>query len=462
MDDPDYCPDKVKLSVDIWSDRGIGAGMMIMGTRNFKACLSWTVKETKKYILDALIESEDDDNEDLNEIRDRKVIVESFAYVVGFTDYPFSRKDMNEPLSKYYPQYGVFKLEMRLLISQKTRENRAPRQGRKAEQPKFDLDPNFSKKMRSMGCHFCGDAKSKMQKEKTGKKRVFCDKDCQTSFYSGSFSVNIEDATLHNSDYRRVLNTTKDQQLVVMCITPEDHEIGEEVHPHTTQFIRIEKGMATAIVDGITTILKEGAVIMVNRGAKHNIINLSQKEPLRLYTLYSPPHHAAGLVEKRKGISIQGKFIGGLFSNPVASIDVNIVYQYDDIDFLAYNSAETISQLDGKDRQNRRWATLALELTQNPQTNHIELRRYRQDIGPFTYVEVLNHVLRNIDAPTFARHNLDVAYMGISTTPHGRTAQYGTLLSERKVFVHENDPLIVEQDSDTVYVKVIFKQKGQE
>lgn len=155
-------------------------------------------------------------------------------------------------------------------------------------------NPNF------VGCNFCGKNSKDMKREKTGDRRIFCHGDCQKHFYAGVFAVDIESTTLRNPHYRSVINTTKHQQLVLMSITPEDHEIGNEVHPHTTQLIRIEKGKGQAVVDGVTIELKDGSLIMVNPGAEHNIINTSEDEPLKLYSVYSPPHHPPGTLHKRK------------------------------------------------------------------------------------------------------------------------------------------------------------------
>lgn len=151
-----------------------------------------------------------------------------------------------------------------------------------------------------VGCNFCGKKAKDMKKEKTGAKRIFCHGKCQKRFYAGVFAVDIEKVTLRNPHYRSVINTTKHQQLVLMTITPEDREIGKEIHPHTTQLIRIEKGRGQAIVDGMTIDLKDGSLIMVNPGADHNIINISDNEPLKLYSIYSPPHHPPGTLHMRK------------------------------------------------------------------------------------------------------------------------------------------------------------------
>jgi mannose-6-phosphate isomerase-like protein (cupin superfamily) len=101
---------------------------------------------------------------------------------------------------------------------------------------------------------------------------------------------NIEKLTLENNAYRKVINTTIHQQLVLMSLNPRE-EIGMEIHPKTTQFIRIEKGRAIAIIDNKAYDLKSGDFLMIPPNKYHNIINKSSKKSLKLYTIYSPPHH---------------------------------------------------------------------------------------------------------------------------------------------------------------------------
>ena len=112
------------------------------------------------------------------------------------------------------------------------------------------------------------------------------------------FVTNIEKATKENTNYRRVLYTAKNSQLVLMCIKPGD-EIGEEVH-HLDQFIRVEKGKGVAVLDGVTRELEDGSVIVVPEGAMHNIINTSDTEEMKLYTVYSPANHLDGTIHPTK------------------------------------------------------------------------------------------------------------------------------------------------------------------
>lgn len=110
---------------------------------------------------------------------------------------------------------------------------------------------------------------------------------------------NIEHDSLENDDFRRVLYTAKNQQLVLMSLKPLE-DIGEEVHDDVDQFFRCEKGEGKAILDGVEHALKDGCVVVIPAGTKHNIINTSPTEPMRLYTLYSPPQHEDQTVHKTK------------------------------------------------------------------------------------------------------------------------------------------------------------------
>lgn len=113
------------------------------------------------------------------------------------------------------------------------------------------------------------------------------------------FSADLEAQTLHNSDYRRVLYTGPHCQLVLMTLDP-GQEIGLERHPHGDQFIRVEAGRGLALIDGEEHRLFDGAAVIIPAGAQHNVINTSLDEPLRLYTVYAPPEHAAGTVHRTK------------------------------------------------------------------------------------------------------------------------------------------------------------------
>ncbi len=112
------------------------------------------------------------------------------------------------------------------------------------------------------------------------------------------FVTNIEQASLQNEYFRKVLYTDKRLQLVVMSLAPGE-EIGMEVH-QLDQFIRVEKGSGKAILDGIEHTITDGSVVIVPQGTNHNIINTSATEPMKLYTLYAPPNHKDGTIHQTK------------------------------------------------------------------------------------------------------------------------------------------------------------------
>lgn len=112
------------------------------------------------------------------------------------------------------------------------------------------------------------------------------------------FVGDIEDQAEDNSDFRRVVYTGKNLQLVLMSLKPGE-DIGEEVHEDGDQFFRIEKGKGEVLIDGKRSRIKSDDAILVPAGARHNIIN-SGEEPLRLYTLYAPPEHRDGTVHATK------------------------------------------------------------------------------------------------------------------------------------------------------------------
>lgn len=113
------------------------------------------------------------------------------------------------------------------------------------------------------------------------------------------FFADIEKETLENGNFRKVLYTGKNSQLVLMSLLPKE-EIGMEVHPENDQFFRFEKGTGKCIVDGEEYDLKDGIAIVVPAGAWHNVINISETEDLKMYTIYSPPHHKDGIVRATK------------------------------------------------------------------------------------------------------------------------------------------------------------------
>lgn len=104
------------------------------------------------------------------------------------------------------------------------------------------------------------------------------------------YVVNIEEKTLQNKKFREVLFTAQHSQLVLMSLLPNE-DIGMEVHEIVDQFIRIESGEGKAVLNGEEYDLSDGMAVVVPAGTEHNIINTSAEKELKLYTIYSPPHH---------------------------------------------------------------------------------------------------------------------------------------------------------------------------
>lgn len=112
------------------------------------------------------------------------------------------------------------------------------------------------------------------------------------------FIGNIEKLTLENQNFRQVLFTGQHTQLVLMSI-PEGGEIGNEIHEIVDQFFRIESGEGKVIMNGQEQAIRDGDVLVIPAGTEHNVINTGGT-PLKLYTLYSPPHHKDGIIHKTR------------------------------------------------------------------------------------------------------------------------------------------------------------------
>ena len=111
--------------------------------------------------------------------------------------------------------------------------------------------------------------------------------------------THIEKATLENDNFRNVLYTAENCQLVLMSLRPGE-EIGSEVHDEGDQFFRFEKGEGKVIIDESEYKVGDGDSVIVPQGARHNVINTSETEKLKLYTIYAPPHHKDGVVRLTK------------------------------------------------------------------------------------------------------------------------------------------------------------------
>lgn len=113
------------------------------------------------------------------------------------------------------------------------------------------------------------------------------------------YKVNIEEETLGNDYFRKVLYTGHHLQLVLMSIEPGE-DIGAEIHVNNDQFFRFESGTGKCIIDTMEYDVKEGDAIVVPAGARHNVINTDDKTTLKLYTIYGPPNHLDGTIRLTK------------------------------------------------------------------------------------------------------------------------------------------------------------------
>jgi mannose-6-phosphate isomerase-like protein (cupin superfamily) len=125
------------------------------------------------------------------------------------------------------------------------------------------------------------------------------------------YKDNIEKLTLENSNFRKVLYTGKHSQLVLMSLKPED-EIGMETHSDNDQFFRFEKGEGKVVIDGNEYDIADGDAVVVPAGAEHNVMNVSQAEELKFYTIYSPAHHKDGIMRatKEEAMANEAEFEG--------------------------------------------------------------------------------------------------------------------------------------------------------
>lgn len=109
------------------------------------------------------------------------------------------------------------------------------------------------------------------------------------------YYANIEAETVENTNFRKVLYTGQHMQLVAMSLPPNG-EIGQEIHTENDQFFRFEAGEGLVVIDGNEYQVGADDVVIVPSGAEHNVVNTSSEAELKLYTIYSPPHHKDGTV----------------------------------------------------------------------------------------------------------------------------------------------------------------------
>jgi mannose-6-phosphate isomerase-like protein (cupin superfamily) len=110
------------------------------------------------------------------------------------------------------------------------------------------------------------------------------------------WSVNIEKETKENTNWRKVLNTSNNLQVVLMSVPP-NQELGNEVHKENDQFFRFESGVGIVRTPINEFQVSDGLSVIIPQGVYHNVINTSKTEPLKFYTIYGPPHHKPNVLD---------------------------------------------------------------------------------------------------------------------------------------------------------------------
>ncbi len=113
------------------------------------------------------------------------------------------------------------------------------------------------------------------------------------------YKSNIEELTVANSNFRQVLYTGEQMQLVLMSLKPGE-DIGSEIHPDNDQFFRFDAGNGKVVINETEYEVTHGDAVIVPKGAEHNVINTSETEDLKLYTIYAPSHHKDGIIRATK------------------------------------------------------------------------------------------------------------------------------------------------------------------
>lgn len=110
---------------------------------------------------------------------------------------------------------------------------------------------------------------------------------------------NLESETINNTNFRKVLTTTKNLQVVLMSLNPKE-KIDAEIHKLSDQFFRVEQGNCEITIENITHTLTKDQFIIVPKNTNHEVLNSSNDAVLKLYTIYSPPHHPHGVIHQTK------------------------------------------------------------------------------------------------------------------------------------------------------------------
>jgi mannose-6-phosphate isomerase-like protein (cupin superfamily) len=113
------------------------------------------------------------------------------------------------------------------------------------------------------------------------------------------YKENIEKLTVENNNFRKVLYTGEQLQLVLMSLKPGE-DIGSEVHPENDQFFRFDEGKGKVVINEKEYEVEDGDAVIVPKGAEHNVINTSEEGDLKFYTIYAPSHHKDGIVRETR------------------------------------------------------------------------------------------------------------------------------------------------------------------
>lgn len=143
----------------------------------------------------------------------------------------------------------------------------------------------------------------------------------------GFYDKDISMETIDNKNFRKVLYTGEKSQLVVMSLKPGE-DIGEEVHD-VDQFFRVEQGKGIVTINDSSYRIEDDSSVIVPAGAKHNVRNTG-KEDLKVYTVYSPPHHADGTTHKTKedALKAEEEFSGETTEKLVKTAKLSEKYSY--------------------------------------------------------------------------------------------------------------------------------------
>ena len=125
-----------------------------------------------------------------------------------------------------------------------------------------------------------------------------------TDYGGQPFIVNINHFAKMNNSFRTALWTGDWLQVTLMSI-PVGEDIGIELHPDTDQLIKIEDGCARIMTGKSKNALNyqknasAGYAVIVPAGTWHNVMNIG-RIPLKLSSVYAPPHHPRGTVHRTK------------------------------------------------------------------------------------------------------------------------------------------------------------------